>query len=116
MVYKLAKYINRKKEIIPQNTITKPPSAELRPNQEDQHSLPPYDVLDDILKEFVEENKSIKDIAKKYPETLVKEIVKKINYSEYKRRQAALGLKVTTKAFGTGRRFPVVQGYDFMGS
>lgn len=115
MVYRLANYINRNGEVIPQDTITKPPSAELRPDQKDQDSLPPYEVLDEILKEFIEENKSINEISKRYPEETVKDIVKKINLSEYKRRQAALGLKVTTKAFGTGRRFPVVQGYDFMG-
>jgi len=115
MVYRLAKYINRNGEIIPQDIITKPPSAELRPDQKDQDTLPPYEVLDEVLKEFIEENKCIREISKKYPEELVKDIVKKINMSEYKRRQAALGLKVTTKAFGTGRRFPVVQGYDFMG-
>lgn len=116
MVYRLANYINREKEIIPQDTITKPPSAELRPDQKDLDTLPPYEVLDDILKMFVEENKSIKEISKKYPEDLVKNIVGKINNCEYKRRQAALGLKVTTKAFGVGRRFPIVQGYDFLGN
>lgn len=115
MVYRLAKYINREKEIIPEDTITKPPSAELRPDQKDMDSLPPYEVLDDILKMFVEENKSIREMSEKYPEALVKDIVKKINNCEYKRRQAALGLKVTTKAFGVGRRFPIVQGYDFSG-
>ena len=113
MVYRLAKYINRINEIIPEDTITKPPSAELRPDQKDMDSLPPYEILDDILKMFVEENKSIKEMSEKYPEELVKDIVKKINNCEYKRRQAALGLKVTTKAFGVGRRFPIVQGYDF---
>ena len=116
MVYRLAKYINRINEIIPEDTITKPPSAELRPDQKDMDSLPPYEILDDILKMFVEENKSIKEMSKKYPEELVKDIVKKINNCEYKRRQAALGLKVTTKAFGAGRRFPIVQGYDFSGN
>ena len=113
MVYKLAKYINRGREIIPCSSITKPPSAELRPDQKDEDSLPPYEVLDGVLKEFVEKNKSIKEISEKYPKNLVEEIVKKINTCEYKRRQAALGLKVTTKAFGTGRRFPIVHGYDF---
>jgi len=113
MVYRLARYINRNIEIIPEDTITKPPSAELRPDQKDMDSLPPYEILDDILKMFVEENKSIKEMSKKYPEELVKDIVKKINNCEYKRRQAALGLKVTTKAFGVGRRFPIVQGYNF---
>ena len=116
MVYRLAKYINRINEIIPEDTITKPPSAELRPDQKDMDSLPPYEILDDILKMFVEENKSIKEMSKKYPEELVKDIVNKINHCEYKRRQAALGLKVTTKAFGVGRRFPIVQGYDFSGN
>ncbi|MEI8388747.1 MAG: NAD+ synthase [bacterium] len=116
MVYRLARYINRFTEIIPEDTITKPPSAELRPDQKDMDSLPPYEILDDILKMFVEENKSIKEMSKKYPKALVKEIIKKINNCEYKRRQAALGLKVTTKAFGVGRRFPIVQGYDFSGN
>lgn len=116
MVYRLAKYINRNGEIIPEDTITKPPSAELRPDQKDMDTLPPYEVLDDILKMFVEENKSINEMSKKYPEELVKSIVNKINNCEYKRRQAALGLKVTTKAFGVGRRFPIVQGYDFGGN
>jgi len=115
MVYRLANYINRNGEVIPQEVITKPPSAELRPDQKDQDTLPPYEVLDDILKEFIEENKSINEISKKYPKEIVKDVVRKINLSEYKRRQAAPGLKVTTKAFGTGRRFPVVQGYDFLG-
>lgn len=116
MVYRLAKYINKEKEIIPDDTIIKPPSAELRPDQKDLDTLPPYEILDDILKMFVEENKSIKEMSKKYSEELVKSIVKKINLCEYKRRQAALGLKVTTKAFGVGRRFPIVQGYDFSGN
>jgi len=116
MVYRLARYINRDKEIIPDDTITKPPSAELRPDQKDQDTLPEYEVLDDILKMFIEENKSVKQISNKYPQELVESIVKKVNNCEYKRRQAALGLKVTTKAFGVGRRFPIVQGYDFFGN
>ena len=113
MVYRLANYINRQNEVIPNDTITKPPSAELRPDQFDLDTLPPYEILDDILKMFIEENKSIKEMSKKYPEELVQNIVRKINNCEYKRRQAALGLKVTTKAFGVGRRFPIVQGYHF---
>jgi len=113
MVYRLANYINRNTEIIPADTITKPPSAELRPDQKDEDSLPPYEILDDILKLFVEENKSIAEISEKYDEELVKSIVKKVNSCEYKRRQAALGLKVTTKAFGVGRRFPIVHGYHY---
>jgi len=113
MVYKLAKFINKEKEIIPEDIITKPPSAELRPDQKDQDSLPPYEILDDILKLYIEENKSFEEISKKYPENIVKDIIKKVNNNEHKRRQASLGLKVTTKAFGSGRRFPIVQGYKF---
>jgi len=113
MVYRLSKYINSEKEIIPNNIITKAPSAELRPDQKDQDSLPPYEILDDILKAYVEENKSPEEIAKKYDKNVVSSIIRKINSSEYKRRQASLGLKVTTKAFGSGRRIPIVQGYKF---
>lgn len=112
MVYKLAAYINRKKEIIPVDTIEKPPSAELRPNQKDEDSLPPYDILDGILKAYVEESKDINDIvALGYDEVLVRDIIKKVDRNEYKRKQAAPGLKVTTKAFGTGRRMPIAQRY-----
>lgn len=113
MVYKISKYINREKEIIPNDVIIKPPSAELRPDQKDQDSLPPYEILDEILKEYVEENKTPDEISQKYPKEVVYDIVKKINKNEYKRNQATLGLKVTTRAFGSGRRFPIVQGYDF---
>ena len=115
MVYKLSNYINTEsgREIIPQSVIDKPPSAELRPNQKDQDTLPPYEVLDGILKLYVEQNKTADEIAEVYPKETVVDIIKKINSSEYKRRQATLGLKVTSKAFGSGRRFPIVQGYDF---
>ncbi len=112
MVYDLARYINRRKEIIPKSTIEKPPSAELRPNQKDQDSLPPYDILDGILKAYVEESKDVNDIvALGYDESLVRDIIKKVDKNEYKRKQAAPGLKVTTKAFGTGRRMPLAQLY-----
>jgi NAD+ synthetase len=112
MVYDLAKYINRKKEIIPTDTIEKPPSAELRPNQEDQDSLPPYDVLDGVLRAYVEESKDVGDIVGMgYDESFVKDIISKVDRNEYKRKQAAPGLKVTTKAFGTGRRMPLAQRY-----
>lgn len=113
MVYRVSKYINREKEIIPSGVIIKPPSAELRPDQKDQDTLPEYDILDDILKMYVEEYKDPLKIAEKYPKELVFNIIKKINNNEYKRNQATLGLKVTTKAYGSGRRFPLVQGYDF---
>ncbi len=112
MVYNIAEYINRKKEIIPTDTIEKPPSAELRPDQKDQDSLPPYDILDGVLRAYVEESKDIDDIVGSgFNETLVKDIIKKVDRNEYKRKQAAPGLKVTSKAFGTGRRMPLAQRY-----
>ena len=112
MVYDIAEYINRKKEIIPIDTIEKPPSAELRPDQKDQDSLPPYDILDGVLRAYVEESKDIDDIVGiGFNETLVKDIIKKVDTNEYKRKQAAPGLKVTSKAFGTGRRMPLAQRY-----
>ena len=112
MVYDIAEYINRKKEIIPIDTIEKPPSAELRPDQKDQDSLPPYDILDGVLRAYVEESKDIDDIiGRGFNEALVKDIIKKVDTNEYKRKQAAPGLKVTSKAFGTGRRMPLAQRY-----
>jgi NAD+ synthase (glutamine-hydrolysing) len=114
-VYGLASYINEKagREIIPRNTITKPPSAELRPNQTDQDSLPPYDVLDAILFRYVEEEKSAAQIAAEgYDPATVARVIKLIDRSEYKRRQAPPGLKVTSRAFGFGRRMPIAQNYQ----
>lgn len=112
MVYELARYINREKEIIPTSIIEKAPSAELRPNQKDEDSLPPYKILDEILKMYIEENRSAKEIIEKgYDERLVKDIINKVNRVEYKRKQAAPGLKITTKAFGTGRRMPIVHNF-----
>ena len=112
MVYRLSKWINRDREIIPVDSITKPPSAELRPNQTDQDSLPPYDVLDAILEQYVVHGQSAEDILKAgFREADVKRIIRLIDLSEYKRRQAAPGLKVTTKAFGVGRRIPIAQRY-----
>src|SRR5262249_7207696 len=112
LVYKLSNWINREKEIIPRSSITKPPSAELRPNQCDQDSLPPYDVLDAILNEYVVNGQSASDIIKMgFEEATVKRVIRLIDLNEYKRRQAAPGLKVTSKAFGVGRRFPVAQRY-----
>lgn len=110
MVYRLADWINREHEIIPRDTITKPPSAELRPNQTDQDSLPPYDVLDAILEGYVVRSRSAAElIADGFAEADVRRVVRLIDGAEYKRRQAAPGLKVTTKAFGVGRRIPVAQ-------
>ncbi|MCB1122508.1 MAG: NAD+ synthase [Verrucomicrobiae bacterium] len=111
-VYELARYLNAKEEIIPESTITKPPSAELRPDQQDQDSLPPYEILDAILKAYVEEGRSRSDIASMgYDRDVVNEVVRKVDLNEYKRKQAAPGLKITPLAFGVGRRIPIVQKY-----
>ena len=112
MVYQLARHVNRKEPLIPEDVFTKPPSAELKPNQTDQDSLPPYDTLDGILRLYIEENQPPSKIIKAgYDAALVKEILGKINQNEYKRRQMAPGLKVTTKAFGMGRRVPIAQKF-----
>jgi NAD+ synthetase len=112
MVYRIARWLNREREIIPAASITKAPSAELRPNQTDQDSLPPYDTLDAILDAYVVEGKSAAEIIQSgYDEKTVRRIIRLINFNEYKRRQAAPGLKVTTKAFGVGRRVPVARRY-----
>ncbi len=113
MVYELARYINRQRPVIPENSITKPPSAELRANQTDQDTLPPYDVLDPIIKLYIEETKSASEIVKEtgYDEKLVRDIVRKIDLNEYKRKQAPPCLRVTSKAFGIGRRVPIAQRY-----
>ncbi|MEK6559336.1 MAG: NAD+ synthase, partial [Planctomycetota bacterium] len=112
MVYELARYINREREVIPQNSIDKPPSAELKPNQFDQDTLPPYDILDGILKAYVEDAKSIGEIIRMgFDEKIVREVIGKVNRNEYKRRQAAPGIKVTSKAFGSGRRMPIAHNF-----
>jgi NAD+ synthase (glutamine-hydrolysing) len=115
VIYQLSHYINQRagREVIPASTITKPPSAELRPNQTDQDSLPPYDVLDAILNRYVEEEKGVAQIiADGFDPATVIRVVTLIDRSEYKRRQAAPGLKVTSRAFGFGRRMPIAQNYD----
>jgi NAD+ synthase (glutamine-hydrolysing) len=112
LVYELSRWINRTKEIIPSATLEKPPSAELRPNQTDQDSLPPYDLLDAVLALYVEENLPIREIvARGYHEPLVRRITSLVDRNEYKREQAAPGLKVTGRAFGMGRRLPIAQRY-----
>jgi len=112
MVYELARFINREREIIPESTIAKPPSAELRPNQRDQDSLPPYDVLDAILRLYVEENLSALEIIEQgFDEKTVRWVQRRVDLNEYKREQAAPGLKVTSRAFGVGRRMPIAQRY-----
>lgn len=111
-VYALARWINREREIIPVNSIEKPPSAELRPGQTDQDSLPPYDVLDAILRGYVEEGLSRRDlVAQGFSEPVVNDIARKVDLNEYKRKQSAPGLKITPLAFGVGRRIPIVQKY-----
>jgi NAD+ synthase (glutamine-hydrolysing) len=111
-VYDLCRWINRDREIIPVNTIEKPPSAELRPGQVDQDSLPPYDVLDAILRGYVEEGLSRRDlVAAGFAEAVVNDIARKVDLNEYKRKQMAPGLKITPLAFGVGRRIPIVQKY-----
>ncbi|MGH9701860.1 MAG: NAD+ synthase [Candidatus Acidiferrales bacterium] len=113
IVYELAKLRNRRREVIPQATLTKPPTAELRPNQLDTDSLPPYDVLDRILKAYVEDLQSPEEIADHYGFSLdrVRQIARMVDQNEYKRKQAPPGLKVTSKAFSVGRRFPLAQKY-----
>jgi NAD+ synthetase len=112
MVYRLARWINRDRVVIPENTLVKAPSAELRPDQTDQDSLPEYEVLDAILEAYVEKGRSTGEIiAAGFEEATVKKIVQLIDRNEYKRRQAAPGLKITSKAFGVGRRIPIAQRY-----
>jgi NAD+ synthetase len=111
-IYALAHWVNRDAEIIPWNTIEKPPSAELRPNQTDQDSLPPYDLLDRILHHYLVDDADPKMlVSEEIPLETVRDVLNKIVSSEYKRRQAAPGLKVSPRAFGMGRRVPIAQGF-----
>jgi NAD+ synthetase len=114
MVYRLSNWVNRERERIPKAIIEKPPSAELRPGQKDTDTLPPYDVLDTILEDYVEDYKTAEEIAnaRGLDLALVKSIIAMIERSEYKRQQAAPGLKITEKAFGMGRRFPIAQKFE----
>jgi NAD+ synthetase len=120
MLYELARWINsdyasragREKEVIPGSTIEKPPSAELKPNQKDQDTLPPYEKLDEILRLYVEDNLSARDIiGRGFDEKTVRWVQRRVDLNEYKREQAAPGLKVTSRAFGLGRRMPIAQKY-----
>lgn len=114
MVYKLSGYVNTRGNIIPESTMTKPPSAELRPGQKDSDSLPAYEILDQILEDYVEDSKSSNEIAAAhgFDESLVKRVIQLIERSEYKRQQAAPGIKISEKAFGVGRRFPIAAKYE----
>ena len=112
MVYEVARWINREREIIPRSTIEKAPSAELKPDQKDQDTLPPYEILDQILQLYIEENLSARDIiARGFDEKTVRWVQRRVDLNEYKREQAAPGLKVTSRAFGLGRKMPIAQKY-----
>jgi len=112
MVYALARAANRDRELIPERIISRPPTAELKPGQLDQDDLPPYDILDAILQAYLEEQLSAGEIeARGFARPVVDDIIRRIKLNEYKRRQAAVGLRVTTKAFGPGRRYPIVQNF-----
>lgn len=114
LVYRLSRYVNSRKPVIPQSTLEKPPSAELRPGQLDSDTLPPYEVLDTILEDYVEDYHTAEQIAAErgYDLKLVRYVVRMIERAEYKRQQAAPGLKITPKAFGMGRRFPIAQKWE----
>jgi NAD+ synthetase len=109
LVYRLSKYINSRRAVIPQATIEKPPSAELRPDQKDSDSLPPYEVLDTVLEDYVEDSHPAEQIATDHGFDLeaVRRVIRMVDRAEYKRQQAAPGLKISPKAFGYGRRFPI---------
>ncbi|NLT65473.1 MAG: NAD(+) synthase, partial [Acidobacteria bacterium] len=114
MVWKLAAHINRNREIIPDYTISRPPSAELRPDQTDQDTLPDYNILDGILTMRIEQQLSVDEIVEQgYDRDVVQKVVRMMYANEYKRRQAPTGLKVTTRAFGTGRRMPIAMKLNY---
>jgi NAD+ synthase (glutamine-hydrolysing) len=112
MVYQVSRFVNREREVIPARTIAKPPSAELAPNQRDQDDLPPYEILDPILTAYLEENKGVQEIIDKgFAKEVVRDVVRRVTTNEHKRKQAPMGLKVTSKAFGYGRRYPTSQRF-----
>jgi NAD+ synthase (glutamine-hydrolysing) len=114
MVYRLSRYVNSPKPVIPQATLEKPPSAELRPGQTDRDTLPPYEILDAILEDYVEQAHSAEQISHDhgFDLTLVKSVIRRVERNEYKRQQAAPGIKISPKAFGYGRRFPIAAKTD----
>jgi len=112
LVYRLAHYRNRRLRVIPQRVLTRPPSAELRPDQTDQDSLPDYDLLDEILKRYIEDDRSVAAIvAEGYPEAEVRRVARLVDRNEYKRRQAPPGVRITYRAFGRDRRYPITSGF-----
>ena len=114
LVYRLSHYVNSRRPVIPQASLDKPPSAELRPGQMDSDTLPPYDVLDAILEDYVEDSHTADQIAadRGFDVSLVKRVIRMVERSEYKRQQAAPGIKISAKAFGYGRRFPIAAKSD----
>jgi NAD+ synthase (glutamine-hydrolysing) len=114
MIYRLSHYVNSKRAVIPQASLEKPPSAELRVDQKDSDSLPPYEVLDAVLEDYIEESKTAEQIASErgFDVTLVRQVTRMVERAEYKRQQAAPGLKISAKAFGYGRRFPIAAKRD----
>jgi NAD+ synthase (glutamine-hydrolysing) len=112
MVYRLANHRNAISDVIPQRIITRAPSAELRPNQTDQDSLPPYDVLDGIMQRYMERDDGVDEIvAAGYPRDAVERVVRLIQVNEYKRRQAPVGIRVTHRAFGRDWRYPITSKF-----
>ncbi|MFW8601138.1 NAD+ synthase [Desulfobacterota bacterium M19] len=112
LVYDICRYINLEGEVIPANIIQRPPSAELAPDQRDDDDLPPYEILDPILFSYLEENKTMAEIiAQGFEAGVVRDVIRRVNINEYKRQQAAVGLRLTAKAFGCGRRYPITQRY-----
>ncbi|MCD6080535.1 MAG: NAD(+) synthase, partial [Candidatus Omnitrophica bacterium] len=114
LVYKLGAWRNKKagRDLIPENVFSKPPSAELKPGQRDQDSLPPYEILDEIIRLYIEEGKSFDDIVKAgFKNSVVRKVIKMIDKNEYKRRQAPPGIKITPRAFGKDHRMPITNRY-----
>ncbi len=112
MVYRLSEYRNRELEVIPRRVIERPPSAELAPDQKDSDSLPPYEILDEILARYVEQDKSVAEIvAEGFDEATVRRVARMVDRNEYKRRQAPPGIKITRRAFGRDRRYPLTSGF-----
>ena len=113
LVYKLSRYRNSLSEAIPERIIERPPSAELAPDQQDSDSLPDYEVLDKIIELYVEQDKSKTEIVLEgFEESVVKRVIRLIDISEYKRRQAPLGVKITSRGFGKDRRYPITNRYS----
>jgi NAD+ synthase/NAD+ synthase (glutamine-hydrolysing) len=114
LVYRLAHYVNSRRAVIPKDSLEKPPSAELRPDQKDSDSLPPYEILDAVLEDYIEDSHPAEQIAadRRIDIEVVRRVIRMVDRAEYKRQQAAPGLKISPKAFGYGRRFPIAAKYD----